>query len=529
MMRIFLSHASEDKVLADSIYRLLNGASKDVKLYYSGNVASNTPPGKDYQLHIRQEIKESDCIIIIESSSYYSSTECIIELGAIWALEKKFFFMTMPSFQSQVKETIFNKPQRVSLDDSIAINKLAKEIGIRLNDEDSWEEQRISFIKEVNEYENKSRSKIGIGSSKFRNQRLIQSRIFYSRSNPVGDDFEAIKEALTKGTVLPTATYYSTIFGARTWLTLSDPRGSHKVQGDALAFWEEKSTEVLREIQKNSRAPSIHPDLISLGSGDGIKDMELLMKFDDVWTNIEEPISYVAVDISPRLIHAAYELFLQRTAPPVPKGRREFVKNLEFLGMVSDFYDLDNIIEENDPNSERYNVFLLLGNTLGNVPNEEELIGKIHSAMKAEDFLVLEIRKRPEDVKDIHAGGSDIERKKFYFQPLGSYFSFHEVLNSRGVQLVKRHDGEHSHDKGLSKVPETLSFRWAFEMSPKHVQDVEEKISIEPVNEINLSVMHHYDADKFQRFLNKCRFKLIKKFEIGSKSAGVLVYLLRKL
>lgn len=115
-------------------------------------------------------------------------------------------------------------------------------------------------------------------------------------------------------------------------------------------------------------------NIVDLGCGDGKKAAKLISEFKG-----KVRLRYCPVDISGYMVQKAIETF----------SRLHIGEIVEFQYNISDFENLENIIPLLTTGPFKRNVFLLLGNTLGNF-EINDLLYEIRSAMKDEDLLLID-------------------------------------------------------------------------------------------------------------------------------------------
>lgn len=96
--RIFVSHATADKVLADKVVDLLQtGLSiPHTQIFCSSGPGTGVPSGKDFKPYIENELQKTNFAIALITPSYFESAFCVCELGAIWVLKPDFVPLLVP-------------------------------------------------------------------------------------------------------------------------------------------------------------------------------------------------------------------------------------------------------------------------------------------------------------------------------------------------------------------------------------------------------------------------------------------------
>jgi TIR domain len=99
MRKIFISHSSKDKELADSIQMLIEtgiGLPHN-EVFCTSLDGLGIPVGvPDFKEYIRKEMQDCDTVVALISRNYYDSPFCMCELGAVWVQAKNFFPILVP-------------------------------------------------------------------------------------------------------------------------------------------------------------------------------------------------------------------------------------------------------------------------------------------------------------------------------------------------------------------------------------------------------------------------------------------------
>lgn len=96
--KVFISHATEDKSLAEAVADLIEtgiGLSHD-QIFCTSLAGQGIPAGKDFKGHIQGELVNSVTVIALLTPNYYASAFCLCELGATWLLSKDFLPFVTP-------------------------------------------------------------------------------------------------------------------------------------------------------------------------------------------------------------------------------------------------------------------------------------------------------------------------------------------------------------------------------------------------------------------------------------------------
>lgn len=94
MRKVFISHATSDKPIADLVEQLIEtgiGIPHN-EVFCTSLEGHGIPEGTpEFKEHIRKQLDGCDTVIALISENYYASPFCMCELGAVWILAKNFF------------------------------------------------------------------------------------------------------------------------------------------------------------------------------------------------------------------------------------------------------------------------------------------------------------------------------------------------------------------------------------------------------------------------------------------------------
>jgi hypothetical protein len=103
--KIFISHSSRDKVIADTLINhvLLLGMGMDrSEIFCTSTQGTDIKSGEDFKKAIFDELKEAKAVIQIISPEYKKSEVCLNEMGAAWALTPVVIPLIAPPFNYDV-------------------------------------------------------------------------------------------------------------------------------------------------------------------------------------------------------------------------------------------------------------------------------------------------------------------------------------------------------------------------------------------------------------------------------------------
>lgn len=257
--------------------------------------------------------------------------------------------------------------------------------------------------------------------------------------------------------------WYLTTEQAKAYLELEDEEEYKKTVTQQEVDLINNSTEEI--LEKFGDEPI---NIIDIGCGDGRKASILIKKFKGT------KIRYCPIDISSYMVNAAIETV---------KESNTVEEVVEFQWNISDFENITNISTLLRQGEYKKNVFLLLGNTLGNF-EINELLYEIRSSMKGGDFLLI---------------GNGLDHKK----P-------EEILNSYNSEHFNKFSIHPLLQLGLKK--ENLEFGVRFKNSriesfytikePVEISSLGRSVKFEAGDQIIVIVSYKYNKEDFISFMN---------------------------
>ena len=172
--KIFISHRENDKRYVDLLIRLLHSMGirvpvegEDKLVFCSSHPAYNLKPSEENKTTIKKELlsdKNVFCIMLY-SDDYFKSQACLNEMGAIWALNRRYQEVLLPGFKSnEIAGLLKNEPTWFKLDNIYKLNDFKNQIVTMFSldkpDENFWESEKNEFlnrIKEIDNYESHAR------------------------------------------------------------------------------------------------------------------------------------------------------------------------------------------------------------------------------------------------------------------------------------------------------------------------------------------------------------------------------------
>lgn len=128
--RIFISHATKDKKLADSFVDFLVLALniKNTDFFCTSLEGLGIKTGENFTDFIKNQLKECQIVISLLSPNYYESRFCLCELGASWILSRTHFPIIVPPLKfSDIEEVLKNIQMRM-IDKESDLDELRDEL-----------------------------------------------------------------------------------------------------------------------------------------------------------------------------------------------------------------------------------------------------------------------------------------------------------------------------------------------------------------------------------------------------------------
>ncbi|VVB79644.1 Histidine N-alpha-methyltransferase [uncultured archaeon] len=167
--------------------------------------------------------------------------------------------------------------------------------------------------------------------------------------------------------------WYLTPEQAQGYLDLESDQGYKTQTGQPQAedLLEANITEIAEEIG------DVPINIVDLGCGDGTKGLRIIELLRKINPSIK--IRYCPIDISGYMVQKAIETVSNKKVDEI----------IEFQYNISDFENLENVTPLLSKGEYKKNVFLLLGNTLGNF-EIHELLYEIRSSMNMDDLFIID-------------------------------------------------------------------------------------------------------------------------------------------
>lgn len=296
---------------------------------------------------------------------------------------------------------------------------------------------------------------------------------------------------IKRKTLLPSKYFYLTPTGTWNWIHLcNDPL--YTVYRESIDFFIQNTPQILETCGINFT--NSFPDIISIGCGDGQKDRIIIR---------EMVKSYKANGKIGFLYYYPFDISVKMLSKSISTIREDSELNdyIKTKQIVADFKNISSFKPVFDYRKNP-NLFLFLGNTLGNMQDEIGFLIKIKSTMNLGDILILEFRQSQEVIDFTKESEA---RKVFIFNPMLEYLGVerHLISNISFREI-----------DGISQIPQT-----------KTIASLIAGITIEKniFDEIFLGCTNYYDINVLKQKLSSqpLGFSILGTF--STNQLGILI------
>jgi len=294
--------------------------------------------------------------------------------------------------------------------------------------------------------------------------------------------------------------------GARRFDRLS--RSPRYIAQSELGLLKEQTGELLTEVKQSVlRSPPKAINIIDIGCGNGEKAAVLIRWALDVFPDIS--VRYVALDIS-----AGMRKIAKQTV--TDKFNRK-ASRVEVISKTIDFEE-ENLLRplwRFRQDEQALNLFLFLGNTLGNVRDPRGLLVKIAMAMRARDWLLL----------GLELGISHVSRAllEVYSDPLHVEF-LSTALRPFNIKPEAGKGRGHGLIRPEINSDENIEIRFKFTHPSPAIRANGEELRFNVGEYIVLAESRRFQTPELCSLLSKSRLTVARK---AQKESGSAVYLCR--
>jgi Predicted nucleotide-binding protein containing TIR-like domain/Histidine-specific methyltransferase, SAM-dependent len=286
--------------------------------------------------------------------------------------------------------------------------------------------------------------------------------------------------------MIPTRYLYDNEFGTDHWFGLCDEL-SYRFFKDGLNFWRDNAHKIVAAIKSETGNAF---DFVSLGPGDGQKDLQFIQACVE---DEDLDVIYYPYDVSLRMISRTVQQLRDCVVP---------IKLRAILADFTQFPQIDSVFAARRVPK----VISLLGNSLGNEPDERGLIKRFKAHMDVGDLLLLEVRLR--GATDGPSEVNSTDARRFYFSPLEHYLAipFH-----KDNVYAKRHEPPQS---GIENTRSTMVYGRNVVYGKRKYPDAK------------LICINEYDKDSFVTTIEREGFSCVVD-PLTDKNESFLVCLMR--
>jgi len=151
---VFVSHAVEDIGLAGKFVDMLqNGIGlSQSEVFYTSKPGQGVAVGDNFVQSIRENLANSEISIALITYSFYESSFCMCELGAIWGASKQFIPVLCPPIDYSGMNAVLSGLQAVRANTKSDLDIIYDTISQHMNRPNSvaaWNEKATSFIEDL--------------------------------------------------------------------------------------------------------------------------------------------------------------------------------------------------------------------------------------------------------------------------------------------------------------------------------------------------------------------------------------------
>lgn len=150
-MKVFISHSSSDKELAELFVDLLiDMGLKETEVFCSSAIGFGIPEGSDFYGFIEDKLNDATLVIALISPTFNESAFCLAEMGAAWIKHQNFFpILVEPMDYSDLKGVL--TPKQGGKLNSVSLDNLRDRIeksGGTIGNTARWNIKKEQFLKD---------------------------------------------------------------------------------------------------------------------------------------------------------------------------------------------------------------------------------------------------------------------------------------------------------------------------------------------------------------------------------------------
>lgn len=154
MSEVFVSHASRDIKLAESLIQLFEGGIglSPTQIFCSSFDEQGIPGGSDWHKTIKDELRQAKVIVSLVSMNYYSSVYSLCEFGAAWISDKQIIPLLVPPLDYGNLKGPLLTYQALSIADSVKLDTIFDQLSKYVRqrpDAVRWNRKKQAFLAEL--------------------------------------------------------------------------------------------------------------------------------------------------------------------------------------------------------------------------------------------------------------------------------------------------------------------------------------------------------------------------------------------
>ena len=484
MAKLVISHASEDLAVVKSFVALLEdglGLTRD-------DLVCSSLPGYGFRLgspfrdDIRDHVATADAVLALVWPAFMASPYCMGEVGIAWGLKRPIIPLLLPNISTTKVRGPMSGLDLARLAQIDTLDRLWEAFGVRNGRSDlyRWQDRRNQFLANVH---------LDVTNPEVLPDRGFWSGRIVDGTLHIGSEVKTQKlrvqtlDALENGRPVPPHLFYVTDLGTERWLALAEDPSFVAYQDSMALVWSAAATIADAVVEE---AGSTNIDFVSLGPGDGRKDVALL-------------VALVQARGGGDIIYYPFDISINMIAKTVERARAD--KDLrsglaQVKAVVADFDSLP-VFRPIYQYREGPNLLALLGNMLGNVYDDFGFLRRLHDrAMLTGDLLLVEVRLQSEESR---TSLREMERTDW---PLSNRFDF-GPLELLGIDFdADRLYYSFEPDRGTIRGSNTIVARYA-----------EASVRGRVFRDIDLSYVHRYEQQTFLREVARAGFHVVRTWQ----------------
>ena len=262
--RVFISHASTDRDLADQFVDLLvvGLGLPNAQVFCSSVTGQGVPEGQQFIGFIKATLSESPLAVFIITEAFLASRFCMCEMGAAWALDKEVFPIIFPPLTRGDLHEVFLDRQALTVNEGGCLDELRDKLQPTSTPVPTarWIQKKDQFLSWLANRPRSRASDILMRGDVL--DHILDAALALAPMAELVDVRNEILRHIQSGRVIPTTYCYITDAGFHNWIELCKDREYRYFQ-EACTFYVKHSPELGRVVFDAVGRQSI--DYLSLG------------------------------------------------------------------------------------------------------------------------------------------------------------------------------------------------------------------------------------------------------------------------